>query len=92
MGIRTINSLSQIKGKEENIDVTKFATLLSGVRNKWAADGIQDGLTIFSGDTFSPSSQSSITRGEHMVAIHPFCTFSTTFIILTGGCDERSEG
>ncbi|KAG2140515.1 Metallo-dependent phosphatase [Suillus bovinus] len=55
--------------KEENIDVTKFATLLSNVKNKWATDGIQDGLTIFSGDTFSPSWQSSITRGKHMAAV-----------------------
>jgi hypothetical protein len=89
--IRRINSFSQINGKEENIDVTKFATLLSNVKKKWAADGIQDGLTIFSGDTFSPSFQSSITRGKHMVTGHSFYAFSTIFIILTGGRDEGVE-
>lgn len=61
----------QIDGKKETIDVTRFATILEDIRNKWKArsDGKKDGLTVFSGDLFSPSVESSTTRGRHMPPI-----------------------
>ena len=61
----------QVDGKEENIDVTKFASSLNNVTSKWDTkpDGTKDGLIIFSGDAFSPSIQTSVTRGRHMVSL-----------------------
>jgi hypothetical protein len=56
---------------KETIDVTQFAALMDGIRGKWAhlPDGKRDGLVLFSGDVFSPSVESSVTRGSHMVTI-----------------------
>ncbi|KAF5354820.1 hypothetical protein D9756_005700 [Leucocoprinus leucothites] len=61
----------RVDGKKETIDVTKFATLLSDVASKWGdrADGHKEGLIVFSGDLFSPSIESSQTRGGHMPPI-----------------------
>jgi 5'-nucleotidase len=62
----------------ETIDVTQFAALLDSVRGSWPdragvteEDGkpAKDGLTLFSGDVFSPSVESSVTRGSHMACI-----------------------
>lgn len=54
---------------EETIDVTQFGALLEDLRNQWPGlpDGKRDGLVLFSGDVFSPSVESSVTRGSHMV-------------------------
>ena len=59
----------------ETIDVTQFTALLHDLRDQWTLrdDGNRDGLVLFSGDVFSPSIESSVTRGSHMVisfAIH----------------------
>ena len=53
----------------ETIDVTQFTALLHDLRDQWTLrdDGNRDGLVLFSGDVFSPSIESSITRGSHMV-------------------------
>jgi hypothetical protein len=54
----------------ESIDVTQFAALVDELRGRWdtrEADGKKDGLVLFSGDLFSPSVESSVTRGSHMV-------------------------
>lgn len=58
-----------INGQQETINVSKFATLLAGVTSKWKdrSDGRKDGVIVFSGDLFSPSKESSITRGKHIV-------------------------
>jgi len=53
--------------------VSKFSGFLNGVKKQWKADGLT-GLTVFSGDLFSPSTQSSVTRGMHMVRSTPFDT------------------
>jgi len=55
--------------KSETIDVTQFAALADNLRDRWAQrpDGKRDGLLLFSGDAFSPSVESSVTRGSHMV-------------------------
>ena len=60
----------QVGDKQETIDVTKFASSLAGITSKWGqrADNKKDGLVVFSGDLFSPSTESSITRGKHMVS------------------------
>lgn len=60
----------EIDHKKETINVTKFATLLANITAKWNKrnDGKTDGLIVFSGDLFSPSVESSITRGKHMVS------------------------
>jgi 5'-nucleotidase len=79
LGIAHFNDVYQVSnqkihvdGKEETIDITKFATLLTNITSKWKdrSDGRKDGLIIFSGDLFSPSTESSITRGKHMVKYH----------------------
>ncbi|KAG2011617.1 flagellar associated protein [Coprinopsis cinerea AmutBmut pab1-1] len=66
-----VYQVSEHKVNGERIDVSKFATLLEGVTSKWSdrGDGRKDGLTVFSGDLFSPSIESSITRGKHMLPI-----------------------
>jgi len=53
----------------ETIDVTQFAALIDDIRDRWGhrEDGKKDGLLLFSGDVFSPSVESSVTRGSHMV-------------------------
>ncbi|KAF7354380.1 Metallo-dependent phosphatase [Mycena venus] len=58
-------------GKEETINVTKFASSLFDITSNWKKreDGSKDGLTVFSGDGFSPSIESSVTRGRHMPPI-----------------------
>lgn len=52
------------------IDVTQFAAMLEKQRSLWAdlPNGKKDGLLLFSGDVFSPSVESSVTRGSHMVS------------------------
>ena len=51
------------------IDVTQFAAMLEKQRSRWEdlPSGKKDGLLLFSGDVFSPSVESSVTRGSHMV-------------------------
>ncbi len=54
----------------ETIDVTQFAALIDDLReSEWTEsdDGKKEGLLLFSGDVFSPSVESSVTRGSHMV-------------------------
>ncbi|TFK22405.1 Metallo-dependent phosphatase [Coprinopsis marcescibilis] len=58
---------SQKINKDETIDVTKFASLLESITDKW--EERDEGLIVFSGDLFSPSIESSITRGRHMPRI-----------------------
>ncbi|KAF9001947.1 Metallo-dependent phosphatase-like protein [Cyathus striatus] len=55
----------------KTIDVTQFAALMDDLRNRWPVteNGKKDGLTLFSGDLFSPSVESSVTRGSHMVPV-----------------------
>ncbi|EJD53251.1 Metallo-dependent phosphatase [Auricularia subglabra TFB-10046 SS5] len=47
------------------IDVTQFAARLASLR----AQDPERTLTLFSGDVFSPSVESSVTRGSHMVPV-----------------------
>jgi hypothetical protein len=63
----------------ETIDVTKFGGLVDSVRAQWGnrSDGKKDGLTLFSGDAFSPSVESSVTRGSHMVSRSTSCALTT---------------
>ena len=55
----------------ETIDVTQFTALLHDLRDQWTLrdDGNRDGLVLFSGDVFSPSVESTVTRGSHMVTL-----------------------
>ncbi|OSD02817.1 Metallo-dependent phosphatase [Trametes coccinea BRFM310] len=55
----------------ETIDVTQWAAMLDDIREQWPLrpDGKRDGLVLFSGDVFSPSVESSVTRGSHMVPV-----------------------
>ncbi|KAK0197572.1 Metallo-dependent phosphatase-like protein [Armillaria mellea] len=55
----------------DTIDVTQFASMLDNIRVQWPTlqDGTKDGLSLFSGDVFSPSVESSVTRGSHMVPV-----------------------
>ncbi|KAJ7445778.1 Metallo-dependent phosphatase-like protein [Mycena galericulata] len=55
----------------ETIDVTQFGAMLDSLRSQWRKlpDGTRDGLVLFSGDVFSPSVESSVTRGSHMVPV-----------------------
>jgi 2',3'-cyclic-nucleotide 2'-phosphodiesterase (5'-nucleotidase family) len=75
----------------ETIDVTQFTALLHGLRDQWALrdDGNRDGLVLFSGDVFSPSIESSVTLGSHMV---PVMNLIGVDVSLTGwSCKYKSE-
>jgi hypothetical protein len=53
------------------ITVGQYAELIYELRDKWntQSDGkTKDGLVLFAGDVFSPSVESSVTRGSHMVS------------------------
>jgi hypothetical protein len=49
------------------------------VRAQWqnSPDGKTNGLTLFSGDAFSPSMESSVTRGSHTVSRSHSCSITT---------------
>ncbi|TFK67898.1 Metallo-dependent phosphatase [Pluteus cervinus] len=68
------------------IDVTQFGALLEDLRGQLPvlADGTRDGLTLCSGDIFSPSVESSVTRGSHMV---PVMNALAPDVCLTGNHD-----
>ncbi|KAG7092166.1 hypothetical protein E1B28_008535 [Marasmius oreades] len=70
----------------ETIDVTQFSAKLDKIRGLWPTrpDGKKDGLTLFSGDLFSPSVESSVTRGSHMV---PVINHLAPDVSLTGNHD-----
>ncbi|KAJ7168132.1 Metallo-dependent phosphatase-like protein [Mycena crocata] len=53
------------------IDVTQFGALLHSLKAQWTQlpEGKRDGLVLFSGDVFSPSVESTVTRGSHMVPV-----------------------
>lgn len=60
-----------VNNQAETINVNKFATLLTDITAKWHSTGddkSKNGLIVFSGDLFSPSVESSVTRGNHMVS------------------------
>ncbi|KAJ7582554.1 Metallo-dependent phosphatase-like protein [Mycena floridula] len=71
---------------KETIDVTQFGALIDSIRDLWPTrtDGQKDGLTLFSGDLFSPSVESSVTRGSHMV---PVMNILAPDVSLTGNHD-----
>ncbi|KAI3613606.1 flagellar associated protein [Moniliophthora roreri] len=74
------------KNPEDEIDVTQFATMMDDIRRTWPLreDGRRDGLTLFSGDLFSPSVESTVTRGSHLV---PVMNHLAPDISLTGNHD-----
>ena len=73
----------------ETIDVTQWVAMLDDVRDQWPErpDGKRDGLVLFSGDLFSPSVESSVTRGSHMVpvmnAIAPDVSLTGKYRLMT---------
>ncbi|KDQ06600.1 hypothetical protein BOTBODRAFT_39511 [Botryobasidium botryosum FD-172 SS1] len=78
----------KLPNSKEAIDVTQFAALVDSVRDSWPleekADGKRAGLVLFSGDVFSPSVESTITRGSHMV---PVMNQLSPDVALTGNHD-----
>ncbi|KAF9070381.1 Metallo-dependent phosphatase-like protein [Rhodocollybia butyracea] len=71
---------------QDTIDVTQFAAGLNDIRDQFPLrpDGKRDGLVLFSGDVFSPSVESSVTRGSHMV---PVMNFLKPDVSMTGNHD-----
>lgn len=59
--------------QDAEINVGQFAKLTRDIRETWLErpDGVRDGLFLFAGDVFSPSVESSVTRGSHMVGAAP---------------------
>ncbi|KAJ3993856.1 Metallo-dependent phosphatase-like protein [Lentinula boryana] len=70
----------------DTINVTQFAAGLNDIRDRWPlrGDGKRDGLVLFSGDVFSPSVESSVTRGSHMV---PVMNYLAPDVSMTGNHD-----
>lgn len=65
---------------DAEILVSQFAQLVYDLRAQWpprqqdsarggSDDDGRDGLFLFAGDVFSPSVESSVTRGSHMVSV-----------------------
>lgn len=63
-----VTSQKFLPTSEETIDVTQFSALIEDVRTQWAERN-QEALLLFSGDVFSPSVESSLTKGRHMVQV-----------------------
>lgn len=79
----------------ETIDVTQWAAMLDDLRDQWPErpDGKRDGLVLFSGDVFSPSVESSVTRGSHMVsAIQDVLPSVATQYVESRGVDATIIG
>jgi hypothetical protein len=77
----------------DKIDVTQFAHMLDSIRKQWPdrQDGKKDGLVLFSGDLFSPSVESSVTRGSHMVRADRSCPVQCKLVHhCSGSCDQRT--
>ncbi|KAG6854980.1 hypothetical protein C0991_009803 [Blastosporella zonata] len=70
----------------ETIDTAQFAAVAEDIRDTWTdlPAGKKDGLVLFSGDVFSPSVESSVTRGSHMV---PVMNLLAPDVALTGNHD-----
>ncbi|KAG6910928.1 hypothetical protein DXG01_006611 [Tephrocybe rancida] len=70
----------------DTIDTAQFAAVIDDIRDAWAdiPPGKKDGLLLFSGDVFSPSVESSVTRGSHMV---PVMNLLAPDVSLTGNHD-----
>ncbi|KAF8322522.1 Metallo-dependent phosphatase [Clavulina sp. PMI_390] len=66
----------------DTIDVCQFAERVNVLRSAWPKES--GGLLLFSGDLFSPSVESSVTRGSHMV---PVINMIAPDIALTGNHD-----
>ncbi|KAI9286286.1 Metallo-dependent phosphatase-like protein [Umbelopsis sp. AD052] len=57
-------------GKSEPIGgAARFTTAIRDSRQHLESKGYADPMVLFSGDVFSPSTESSITRGKHMPAV-----------------------
>ena len=67
---RCLSSFETKAFRIEDDHVTQFAAMIDDIRDTWEVrpDGKKDGLVLFSGDLFSPSVESSVTRGSHMVS------------------------
>lgn len=69
--------VTQTDSKGNKIGADQFAYKVQKLREQWpktikdeSQDSNQkDGLMLFSGDVFSPSVESSVTRGVHMIPI-----------------------
>ncbi|PFH49098.1 hypothetical protein AMATHDRAFT_148390 [Amanita thiersii Skay4041] len=74
------------KADSGTVDVTQFSALVDDIRAGWATlpDGSKDGILVFSGDLFSPSVESTVTRGSHMV---PIMNELAPDVALTGNHD-----
>ncbi|KAF8509902.1 Metallo-dependent phosphatase-like protein [Gautieria morchelliformis] len=73
------------KSPSGTISVSQFAHLLSSLSSEAAGtDILEKPLLLFSGDVFSPSIESTITRGSHMV---PVMNAFGVDVALTGNHD-----
>ncbi|KZT61237.1 Metallo-dependent phosphatase [Calocera cornea HHB12733] len=61
----------KLPSSTKKVSASQFTENLHKLRNAWPdskdAPGAKDGLVLFSGDLFSPSLESTVTRGSHMV-------------------------
>ena len=66
------------------IDVTQFAAMLEKQRSQWQdlPNGKKNGLLLFSGDVFSPSVESSVTRGSHMVRPFEYAALYEVYLFV----------
>ena len=64
--------------EQGQISVSQFGRLLLSERDKWgtrpsgvgdSSQDVKEGLVLFAGDVFNPSTESSVTRGSHMVSV-----------------------
>lgn len=87
---------------DAEIRVGQFAQLVYELRAQWpprkksaeeggSDDDGRDGLFLFAGDVFSPSVESSVTRGSHMVSysvrhlLQMLCSLHTLYLLCSLG-------
>ncbi|KZP00929.1 Metallo-dependent phosphatase [Calocera viscosa TUFC12733] len=78
----------KLPSSSKTVSASQFTQNLHTLRNAWPeskdASGAKDGLVLFSGDLFSPSLESTVTRGSHMV---PAINIIGPDVALTGNHD-----
>lgn len=63
--------------------IERFQTLVNSYRSAPRYTGLSELITLFSGDVFNPSLESTVTKGQHMI---PFLNKIGTDVACVGVC------
>jgi 2',3'-cyclic-nucleotide 2'-phosphodiesterase (5'-nucleotidase family) len=68
--------------------VERFQTVMNDYRTAPQYNGLSDVITLFSGDVFNPSLESTVTKGQHMI---PFLNKIGTDVACIGVCGHHFQ-